>query len=149
MAIATHRRIENRGGGHQEEFTVSGATVQPGMLTKINSSGALVVHDVVEGVTPIMVPLEDALQGVIASTAFTTATQATVLFPNKGAVVNMLVTSGQTVSIGTKLVSAGNGKLITAENATSGVLVPGILFEATEGQVAALSADTLVACRVL
>jgi len=149
MALATHRMIENRGSFHHEEYLAGAASIKPGMLLKVNSSGSAVVHDIVEGVTPIMVGQEDALQGVNVSTAYTNANRIPITYPHKGSVINMIVVSGQTVSIGSKLVSAGTGKLMTAENATSGVLVPGIMFEATEGQVAALSADTLVACRVI
>jgi len=149
MAIATHRMIVNRGDMLHEEFKAGAASIKPGMLLKVNTSGNAVVHDIVEGRTPIMVGQEDALQGINVSTAYTTLNYIPIVFPTKGSVVNMLVTSGQTVSIGTNLVSAGNGKLITAENATSGVLIPGTLFEATEGQATALSADTLVACRVV
>ena len=149
MALETHRRIENRGPAYQEELVTGAGSIKPGMLVQLDSAGEIVVHDIVEGITPIMTPLENALLGAIVTTAFTDGEVATVLIPQKGAVVNMIVTSGQTVSIGTQLVSAGTGKLITAENATSGVLVPGVLFEAVEGQVGALSADTLVACRVI
>lgn len=149
MAIATHRMIENRGNFINEEYKAGAASIKPGMLLQLNSSGNAVIHNVVEGDTPIMIGQEDALQGVNVSTAYTNGAQIPVTFPSKGSVVNVIVASGETVSIGSKLCSAGNGKFIVAEDASSGVLVTAVLGEAIEGQATALSADTLVAMRVM
>jgi len=149
MAIATHRMIENRGNFIREEFTAGAASIKPGMLLQVNSAGNAVIHNVVEGATPVMIGQVDALQGINATTAYTNGAQIPVTFPSKGSVVNVLVASGQTVGIGTKLCSGGNGKFITAEEATSGTLVTAVLGEAVEGQATALSADTLVAMRVI
>ncbi len=141
------RQIENRGEFIREEYLTGGA-ITPGMLGKINTAGALVVHDIVEGRTPIIIADVNALIGDPVTTAYANAVQAMVTIPGKGSVVNVLVASGQTCVIGTNLVSGGDGTFITAENATSGVLIEGVLLEAEEA-TGLLAANTLVAARVL
>jgi len=149
MALATHRTIENRGEFIREEYVAGAASIKPGYLLKLNSSGNAVVHSTAETLTPLMIGNLDSLQGSIVTTAYTNAASIPVCFPSKGSVVNVVVESGESVSIGSKLCSAGNGKFMVVESATSGTLNAGTLLEAIEGQSAALSADTLVACRVL
>jgi len=149
MALLTHRRIENRGPAIQEEYRAGAAGIYPGMLLQLNSSGEVIVHAVVEGATPLIIALEDALQGNIVSTVYTDDNQVQCLMPSKGSVVNVLVASGQTVAIGTQLTSAGNGTFISSADATSGIDTVAVLLECIEGQATALSANTLVAARVL
>jgi len=149
MALATHRMIENRGSFINEEYVLSGGSVYPGMLMQLNSSGLAVVHAIVGGATPLMIADLDALQGSITSTVFVTANSIPVTFPSKGSVVNVLVVSGQTVSIGSHLVSDGTGKFAVIGDGTSGDQEDVVLLEAIEGQATALAADTLVAARVL
>ena len=149
MALATHRMIENRGNFINEEYVAGAASIKPGMLLMLNSSGNAVVHNLGETVTSLMIGDLDALQGSIQTTAYTNGAAIPVTFPSKGSVVNVLVENGETVSIGSKLASAGDGYFMVVETATSGSFNSGIMLEAIEGQTAALSAATLVACRVL
>jgi len=149
MALATHRTIRNRGEFEFAEYLLSGSSTYPGMLFQLNSSGVAVVHAIVGGATPLLIGDIDSLQGDIVSTAYTTAEQIPLCIPHKGAVVNVLVVSGQTVSIGSHLVSAGTGKFAVVGDGTSGDQEDVILLEAIEGQSTALAADTLVAARVM
>jgi len=149
MALVTHRTIRNRGEFIFDEYLLSGSSTKPGMLFQLNSSGVAVVHAIVGGATPLMLGDIDSLQGNAVSTAYTTANQIPVVFPSKGSVVNVLIVSGQTVSIGSHLVSAGTGKFAVIGDGTSGDQEDVVLLEAIEGQATALTADTLVAARVM
>ena len=149
MALATHRAIENRGECEYAEFYLSGSSCYPGMLFMQDSSGYAIVHDIVGGGTPLMIGNIDSLQGKIATDVYTTLYNIPIIFPHKGAVVNVLVVSGQTVAIGSHLVSDGTGKFAVIGDGTSGTQEDVVLLEAIEGQAIALAADTLVAARVL
>ena len=149
MALQTHRMIENRGNFINEEYVVSTTGMKPGMLLMLNSSGELAVHNVGETRTSLMLGDLDPLQGSITSTAYLDDASVPVVFPSKGSVVNVLVQSGDVVTIGKKLASAGDGYWMVVETATSGTENDGVMLEAIEGQTAALSAATLVACRVM
>ena len=143
-----HRRIENRGGGYHQEYTAGEAGIYPGMLVDLNSAGKVIKHATAEVQTPMMIAVEDAAQGNAAETVYTNDNQVDCFLPNKGSVVNVLVESGQNIAIGDVLVSGGNGLFIEAESATSGSLNTGALVKSIEA-AGALTANTLVACRVI
>ncbi len=149
MALATHRMVENRGRFINEEYKAGAASMLPGMLFMLNSDGDVVVHNVGETHTSLMIGDLDVLQGSIMSTAYVDNAQVPVTFPSKGSVVNVLVEIGETVAIGSKLASAGDGHFMVVETATSGSGNAGAMLEAIEGQSDVLAAATIVACRVM
>ena len=144
-----HRRIENRGPGYEQEYKAGESGIYPGMLVDLNAAGELIKHATSEVQTPVILAMEDALQGNTVATVYLDNNRVPVLIPSKGAVVNALVESGQNVTIGDVFVSGGNGLFIETESATSGVLNAGALVKAIETIAAQLTANTLVACRVI
>jgi len=150
MALATHRRIENRGNFLYEGIKAGESGIYPGMLCKLNTAGELVKHNIAEGECPLIIAAEDALQGKNVAAVYTDDNEVSTVLPGKGSVVNVLVASGEVVAIGTQLCSGGNGTWIRCEAATSGTFINTITkLECIEGQTAALTANTLVAARVM
>ena len=142
-----YRRIHNKGLFQHDEYKAGGA-VTPGMLCAINAAGNAIAHDVAEIQCPVLLAEEDALQGNEVADAYASGSVMMVMVPNKGTICNVLVASGESLAIGDTLCSAGDGTFIKVEAATSGTLNAGALVESTE-TVALLTANTLVACRVL
>jgi hypothetical protein len=94
-----------------EEIQAGGA-ITPGHLIEVNSSGYVVVHATAGGnAAPIMVALEDELQGKEIGDAYASGNKVRVWIPQRGDQAYMLLKDGENVSIGDKLESAGNGTL--------------------------------------
>ena len=90
--------------------------------------------------------IEDALQGKAVGDNYTTGTVAGYILPRKGAEVNALLKSGETVAIGDELVSAGDGTLQARGSSGSGVTEWQTIAYAMEAETAA--ANVLIQVRV-
>lgn len=103
----------------EQEFTAN-AALNPGHLLEVLSSGKVQKHATAGGVGEKMFAQEDALQGKTKEDAYTAEDKVFVVIPLQGDEINALIQAGQNLTIGTKLVSAGDGTLIdVAEAATS------------------------------
>lgn len=145
-------QIQLIGGFRLEEALASGE-VKPGMLLEQTSAAAATVkaHSVEGGYAERMFAVEDALQGKTVDDAYATTTRVTFHVVNPGAVVNALIKAGSVVSIGEKLISAGDGSLIPNGDEDSLTTVAQIIAIAQEALDLSDSADvnTLATVRVL
>jgi len=99
---------------------VAGGNVTPGHLIMLNSSNAVVVHNVAQGsALPKMFAVEDELQGKTITDVYaaTNLVQCEIMLP--GEEVYAIIADNQTISIGDKLVSAGDGTLQEATTPAS------------------------------
>ena len=91
---------------------VANATITPGMLIELMSTGKVRAHASAGGnVAPIMVALEDELQGKGIDDDYAANAPVQCWIPYRGDEVNAIVKDGQNIAIGDLLESAGNGEV--------------------------------------
>lgn len=144
-------RIHRKGPYIHEEAAAGAAGIKPGMLIKLNSSGQVVIHDDEGGRGEAGIVEEDALQGGNVSTAYTSGDVLSYLLPTKGGEANVLIEDGQDISIGDKLISAGNGKFKIASDLESGETLDQVIAIATEANdlTGSNTSDTLSGARFI
>lgn len=151
--MSTPHRIHSKGSYRHDEAYAAEAGIYPGMLLTLNSSGKLAIHSTEGGVLgdEKIVAEEDALQGKTVDTVYTIDTIASYMIPNKGSVVNMLIEDGQDISIGDKLISAGNGKLKVTTDLESGETLANVvgISEANIDLTGSDSEDTISPVRII
>ena len=104
-------RIHNIGPFQHEEAKANSALIYPGYLLQLDSNGEVLPHDTEGGVAEALFAAEDALQGRTVDIIYADDSIVTYHLPGKGSVVNAMIESGEDISIGDALMSAGNGKL--------------------------------------
>ena len=103
----------------EQEFTAN-AALSPGHLLEVLSTGKVKKHATAAGVSELMFAQEDALQGKTITDAYIADDKVFVTFPLKGDEINALIKAGQNLTVGIKLISAGDGTLIdVADGATA------------------------------
>ena len=91
---------------------VANATITPGMLIEIMSTGKVRAHaGAGQNVAPIMVALEDELQGNGIDDDYSALDPVQCWIPYRGDEVNAILKNGEKVAIGDLLESAGNGEV--------------------------------------
>ena len=130
------KRIEKAAGG----------AITPGHLVKLNSSDQLVVHDSAGGLlTPKMIAFEDELQGKTITDAYASGNQVQAEILDPGDEVYAIIATSQTISIGDRLESAGDGTLreyaLASADDTSNIF--GIAMEAVT------TTSSTARCRVM
>lgn len=92
------------------EERLANAALSPGHILELLSTDKVKKHATARGaVTPLMVAAEDENQGNGINDAYAAADVVRILFPRAGDVVNVLLQDDQTIVIGDKLCSAGDG----------------------------------------
>ncbi len=144
-------RIHLKGEARHEEAKAGAANIKPGMLIKLNSAGAAIVHTDEGGRGEAGIVEEDALQGINVLTAYTNGEILSYLLPAKGSEVQVLVEDGQNISIGDSLISAANGKFKIASDLESGETLDQVIAVATEANdlTGSNTSDTLSAARIV
>jgi len=104
-------RIHSKGPYTHEEYIAAEAGIYPGMLLKLDSSGYVGIHDDENGRAEALFAEEDALQGNTVSTVYTVANLVSCILPGMGCEIRALIQDEQDISIGDRLVSAGDGTL--------------------------------------
>lgn len=104
-------RIHSKGPYTHEEYIAAEAGIYPGMLLKMNSSGYVEIHDDENGRSEGIWAEEDALQGKTVSQVYTVSNLVSCILPGLGCEIRALIQDEQDISIGDKLVSAGDGTL--------------------------------------
>lgn len=94
-----------------EEYAAAAATIYPGCLIYLNSSGTVAVHTVAGGNVLPMFALEDELQGGGIDDAYATGAKVQCWIPGRGDVVYAILADGQDVEEGDFLESNGAGYL--------------------------------------
>ena len=99
-----------KGCGIRKERTAN-ASITPGHLVEVMSTGKLRVHATAGGHAQKEFAVENDLIGDGISTAYAAAAQVQYEVMERGAEVYALIANGQTIAIGDPLESAGNGEL--------------------------------------
>ena len=116
------------------------------MLVELNSSGTLDPHSTEGGRAERMIALEDGLQGGTVDIDYEDGDIVSVAIAAQHSEFNMIITGGETITIGEELISAGDGKLMARDNSSSGVTVQETVARALEAFSA--SADALIQVRL-
>ena len=146
-------RIHSKGPFRHEEAVAGEAGIYPGMLLKLNTSGQVVKHTTEGGRLgdEVLIAEEDALQGNTVDTVYTSGAIVSYLIAPKGSVINMLIEDGQDLSIGERVMSAGNGKLKSVDDIESGDTLAHVVGVAEEARdlTGSNSSDTISAVRIV
>lgn len=94
-----------------EHRTKASEAIYPGMLVSIDSSGLIVKHATAGGFGEKAFALEDALQGKIVTDVYADADLVPVAIEQSGSLVNALLLAGSNYTVGTQLISHGDGTL--------------------------------------
>jgi hypothetical protein len=93
----------------QDEY-VANAWITPGMLVEVMSTGKIRKHATASGnVVPVMVAIEDELQGKEITDNYVANDRVQVITPHAGDILLLLLADGQNVAIGDALESDGLG----------------------------------------
>lgn len=132
----------------QEEAVAAEAGIYPGMLLDIDSSGLFELQDESENVGPLLVAVEDTLQGALISTAYTVSTQVLARWLAIGTEFYGWLAPYHNVSIGTLCSFAGyeSPGALGAAQQSSANLGAGARFIAKEA-VNNSAGATAVRCR--
>ena len=125
-------RIHLKGSYRHEEAIAGAAGIYPGMLVMLNSSGEVVVHATAGGWAEKAFAEEDALQGHTIDTVYEDDSVVSYVLPEQGGEVNVMLKEGYDYSIGTQLVSAGDGTLMPYDDMESDGTVLEVLAVCTE-----------------
>ncbi len=145
-------RIHCKGPYAHEEAYAAEAGIYPGMLVKLDSNGKVALHTTEGGEIgdEVMIVEEDVLQGKTVSTVYTISTIVSLIIPQKGSEVRVLIAEDQVISIGEKIVSNGNGLLKSIEDMTSPSKSPHVLGVSKEDcDLASGAGNVLCAIRVV
>jgi len=106
-------RIHRKGTFRHEEMKANEAGIYPGMLLKMDANGEVGMHDSKGGDLgdEVLVAEEDALQGNTVSTVYADDSIVSVIIPQKGTVVRMLLAENEVLTIGEKVCSNGDGRV--------------------------------------
>jgi len=112
-------------GGNVEYIErVPAAAFYPGHLLELTSSNTLQKHSTDGGsCIPVMVAIENDLEGEGVTDAYATTDRARAVIPAPGAKCYLKVKIGENIAIGDKLVSAGNGEVREAHGDSSAVVM--------------------------
>lgn len=93
------------------EEIVAAGTITPGMLLELTSAGTVQAHSVASGNAIPMFACEDELVGKTIIDNYSALDQVPVWIPGRGDIAYGILAQGENVTIGTYLVSKGNGHL--------------------------------------
>lgn len=126
------RTIVLRGERNFDEKLAGESGIYPGMLIARNSADAFVKHATKGGDTNALIAVEEPMNaGATVDTAFTNGSLAKAHRATAGQTLNLLCESGYNYTVGTPLVSNGNGLFIPAANVGTGVTVKRTFAEVT------------------
>jgi len=137
------RVIKLLGEPIQNEDNKAAEAITPGHLVVVNGSGDLIKHATAGGATPASFALEREEMGKTIDTAYAIGDTVKVgTFP-PGTRVNALIASGQNISKGAKLESAGNGTLRVLGSGTAIAWAVRAVNNAAGPNAARISAEIL------
>jgi hypothetical protein len=147
MADGNIKRIHSKGEFEQEEYYAGEAGIYPGMQLELNSAGKVIKHATSGGALgdEAMYAMEDQMQGKTVDDVYTINTIVTCIIPRKGSEINVLLADGETVAIGTKIMSGGDG---TSKANSGGVKIMGEATAALDLSASANTANALTPMRV-
>ena len=128
-------RIHSKGPYTHEEYVAHEAGIYPGMLLNLNSSDQVEIHTDENGRAEGIFAEEDALQGKTVDQVYTILNLVSCILPGLGCEIRALIQDEQDVSIGDKLVSAGDGtlkELLNLDSEAVDVFVIAVAMEACD-----------------
>lgn len=143
-------RIHAKGLYTHDERDAGEAGIYPGMLLEVASDSDVEMHSDENGRAEALFAEEDALQGNTVDTVYTVDNPVMLILPGLGCEVNALIQDGQDLSIGDRVVSAGDGTLKALSNLDSegiDVFVIGVMMEAID-LTGSNSSNTLARIRI-
>lgn len=116
--MSNAKTIVLKGCGIRKE-RMAAAAITPGHLVELTSANKVQAHGTAGGAAQTAFAVEDDLQGKTISDAYATGDQVQYNVMVSGEEVNAVISDGENISIGDKLVSAGDGtlKAVTSETA--------------------------------
>lgn len=129
----------------QEEYVAGAATIKPGMLLALASTGKVSPHATAGVETLPLFALEDDLQGKTIDDLYANDAPVQCWIPYRGDMVYAILAANETVVIGDVLSSQGDGTFVK-QTTSSGVTTVGIL-QAVEALD--LTASGAVASRII
>lgn len=123
MSTENPKRIVLIGDPRTEEGQAA-ATIKPGMLLAMNSSGNLIPHGSAGGYAERLYATEDALQGRTIDDNYSSGEKVFVAVAEPGDVIYALLAEGESTDPSEFLTSAGNGYLKVATSTNQRVAVP-------------------------
>lgn len=141
------KRIHSKGPIIQDEAFAGEAGIYPGMLIKLNSSGQVIKHTTAGGVLgdENLIAIEDQLQGKTVDDVYADEALVTYMIPHVGSELNILLDDGETVVVGGKIISTGDGTLKATTGTPAKTL--GVATKALDLSASANTANALVPCR--
>lgn len=116
-----------------EEYTATAVAITPGMLLEPTSGGLIQAHSTPEGDALPMFALENELEGEGIADAYAVSDKIQVWIPGRGDQVYALLANGESVAIGDRLASNGDGYLRKHDISSGGAEYPlGIVAYALE-----------------
>lgn len=106
----TYRTVVLNGALRIKEALASGS-VTPGHLVARSSATQVVVHPTDSGFAQKLFAIEDDLQGKMVSEAYSTTSRVRFHVAAPGDEIAALIKTSETIAVGDKLVSAGDGTL--------------------------------------
>jgi len=131
--MSTENQVHLIGNFRREEAVAAG-TIQPGMLIEEDSSAEFKAHSTEGGVAVLLFAEVDALQGNTLDDNYSADDLVSANVELPGNEVQALLKAGENVSIGTKLISAGDGTLIADGSESSGVTIKQYIAVAREAE---------------
>lgn len=146
--MSTENQIQLKGDFRGEE-AIAAASITPGHLVEETSSATFQVHSTEGGFAIRRVAVEDALQGKTITTVYLANVRVFTNLQVPGNECQMFLKAGENVSIGDKLISAGDGTLIANGSEDSLTSVKQIIGVAREAKDLSGSGAVATLLRVL
>ena len=139
-------RIHLKGAFRHEEAVSGIAGIYPGMLVKLDSDGKVVLHTTSGGALgdEVLVAAEDALHGKTVSTVYTLGAIVSLIIPQRGCELNLLIAVDEEIAVADKIMSGGDGTFVKN---SGGTVVIGVATEANDLSDSG-DANTLSAVRI-
>jgi len=126
-----YRKILLKGNGfHEEAFAA--AAFSPGHLVELASTGKVQKHSTAGGFAERLFAKEAPLQGRGIDTAYAQDELAFLYVGQPGDEINAFIATNQTIAVGERLISAGDGSLRSAVDSVSGVTIKEVVAVALE-----------------
>ncbi len=138
-------------GDFRREEALAASTVTPGMLIEEDSAGKFKAHATEGGVAVKLFAEVDALQGNTLDDDYSADDLVSANVEVSGNEVQSFLKAGENVSIGDKLLSAGDGTLIADGSESSGTTISQYIAVAREAEDLSGSGavDTLIRVMLL
>ncbi|MHA1344968.1 MAG: hypothetical protein ACTSO3_01075 [Candidatus Heimdallarchaeaceae archaeon] len=148
--MSTENQVHLRGQFERDEIRAA-AAITPGHLIEKVAAGTCQKHSTEGGVAMRMFAEIDALQGNTLDDDYAAAALVAVNLEHIGNDCQAFLKAGENVTIGEKLISAGDGTLIAAGSVSSGTTVADNVATAQEAKDLSGSGavDTLIKVRIL